>query len=110
MLGFLLMPLACRESSPEVTPPSFASDIRPILKTFCLECHGIEAEESNLDLRTLDAILTGGDSGPAVVAGKPEESLLFDQMKGEIMPPEGAMPSADDLALIEQWIAAGALP
>ena len=90
--------------------PGFAEHVAPIFERYCFECHGIEATESNLDLRTLESALVGGDSGPVIVPGKPGESFLLDQLIDEMMPPEGAMPKARDIALVRQWIAAGALP
>src|SRR5262249_49101036 len=54
----------------------FESKVRPLLAERCLECHGPEKQKGNLRLDSLAAILKGGDSGPALVAGKPEESLL----------------------------------
>src|SRR5882762_6191310 len=54
----------------------FENKVRPLLAERCLECHGPEKQKGNLRLDSLAAILKGGDSGPALVAGKPDESLL----------------------------------
>ena len=57
--------------------PIFERDVRPIFKAYCLDCHGGgEKLEGNLDLRLARFAAKGGDSGPAIVAGKPAESLL----------------------------------
>ena len=77
---------------------------------YCFECHGVEHKEAELDLRTVESILAGGESGAAIVPGKPEESLLFEMIHDEQMPPEGKMPGADDIERIRQWIASGAKP
>ena len=58
----------------------FEKHIRPVLATQCLKCHGEDKQEGNLRLDTLDAMLEGGDSGPAVVQGKPEESLVIEAL------------------------------
>jgi hypothetical protein len=109
-LGFLLL-LGCAHEDPEHGPePGFVKDIKGIMTHSCLECHGIEAEESDLDLRTLEAILTGGESGPAIVPGHPEESLLLEMIHDEHMPPEGELLTEDKIELLHKWIAAGAKP
>ena len=91
-------------------PLGFARDIKGIMARFCLECHGAKNTESGLDLRTVKSMLKGGESGPAIVAGKPKESLLFELIHDEKMPPEGDMPRAGDIEQIRQWIASGAQP
>ena len=64
--------------------------IRPILKANCFQCHG-EAEElkGKLDVRLARLIGKGGESGAAIVPGKPEESLLFRRVR------DGEMPEGD---------------
>ncbi len=54
---------------------TFERNIRPILKEYCLDCHGgNDAPKGKLDLRLKRFAERGGESGPALVAGKPEES------------------------------------
>ena len=67
-------------------------------------------KESRLDTRTLADIVKGGESGPAVVPGQPAASILFEMMRDEQMPPEGAAPSPAELELIRLWILQGAHP
>src|SRR5262245_9777765 len=57
----------------------FEAKIRPVLVDQCYSCHSTKAKilRGNLLLDTRDGLLKGGDSGPAVVVGKPEESLLI---------------------------------
>jgi hypothetical protein len=89
-------------------PPSFEKDILPILARSCHECHGAETQESQLDLRTLAAMLRGGDNGPAIVRGHPERSYLIDLIsRGEMPPDENEKLSPDQLALLRRWIKAG---
>ncbi|MBL6706579.1 MAG: hypothetical protein ISQ06_10730, partial [Planctomycetaceae bacterium] len=52
-------------------------DVLPYLYTRCVVCHGARRQEADLDLRTVESILKGGKSGPVVVPGKPEESLIL---------------------------------
>jgi len=89
----------------------FESKIRPVLVAHCYECHAAEAQplHAGLTVDTRAGLLAGGDSGPAIVPGKPEESLLLAALKYEDyeMPPKGKLPQAviDDFT---QWIAMGA--
>lgn len=90
----------------------FERKIRPLLAEHCYECHSGRAKTlyGGLRLDRDDTVEAGGDSGPVVVAGKPEESLLIHTLRhdGEIqMPPEGKL-SDGDIALLAEWIRQGA--
>ncbi len=64
--------------------PAFNADVRPILKAYCTECHGeAEKPKGGLDLRLRRFVVQGGASGPAVVEGKPDESLLLAKLPME---------------------------
>ncbi len=90
-------------------PLTFERDVRPILKAYCLDCHGGgEALKGKLDLRLKRFAEKGGDSGPAVVAGKPEESYLLERLREGEMPPGEKKVPADKIAVIERWIVEGA--
>ena len=85
---------------------TFEKDVRPIFKAYCLDCHGGgEALKGHLDLRLKRFAERGGDSGPAVVAGRPEESLLIERLKNGEMPPGEKKVPPEQIALIERWIA-----
>ncbi len=104
----LLAAPALRASADE--PLTFERHIRPILKAHCFHCHGEEAKhEGNLDVRLKRLLEKGGDSGAALVPGKPEESLFLARIKAGEMPPEMKQPvPAAAVEIIAQWIAAGA--
>ncbi len=93
----------------------FEKKIRPVLVEQCYSCHSAAAEEKNklrggLRLDSREALLAGGDSGPALVPGKPVESLLLQSLKydGDVrMPPKGKLPEAV-VADFEKWIKSGA--
>ena len=71
-------------------PLTFEQHVRPILKAHCFQCHGEEEEhEGNLDLRLVRLMAKGGDSGPAIVAGKAAKACLSQRMAAGEMPPEG---------------------
>ncbi|MBS0261911.1 MAG: DUF1553 domain-containing protein [Planctomycetes bacterium] len=88
----------------------FENRIRPILAERCLECHGAEKQKGNLRLDSQAEALRGGDSGPVLVAGKPEESLL-NQVVGYAfdikMPPKSKLPERE-IADLTQWVKMGA--
>ncbi len=91
----------------------FEKTIRPILINRCYECHSVESGKSKggLLLDSRDAILKGGDNGPALVAGNPEKSRIIESVRYHNqdlqMPPKGALPSAEVKAL-EAWVKMGA--
>ena len=88
---------------------TFEEHIRPILKAHCFHCHGGEDEtEGGLDLRLRRLMADGGDSGPAIMPGKRDESLLYQRVAAGEMPPSQDKLSAADVALIGEWIDAGA--
>ncbi len=86
----------------------FERDVRPILKTHCFQCHGEEDKrEGGLDGRLVRQLLVGGESGPAIIAGKSQESLLWNRIDAEEMPPKGKLSNAEKQA-IRNWIDQGA--
>jgi mono/diheme cytochrome c family protein len=89
----------------------FLDDVRPLLATRCIACHGPDKAEGGLRLDSRKAALAGGDTGPALVPGKPDESLMLLAVKGTHQVLE--MPPKDDLTkqeirALEQWIKDGA--
>jgi mono/diheme cytochrome c family protein len=104
-------PLAAGEAAGRAAAAgtNYEQHIRPILKANCFHCHGAEgAAKGNLDVRLKRLLLKGGEQGPAVVAGKPEESLLYERVKAGEMPPGEKKLSADEIETIRRWIAEGA--
>src|SRR5690606_33535802 len=75
----------------------------------CFKCHGPDKQSGELRLDSRAAMLQGGDSGPAIVPGKPEESLLIEAVKYESfeMPPSGQL-DAKAIDVLTRWIAMGA--
>ncbi|MEX2119748.1 MAG: PSD1 and planctomycete cytochrome C domain-containing protein [Pirellulales bacterium] len=89
--------------------PSYEADVRPILASRCLECHGAEQRKAELDLSTPEGLLQGGESGAAVEPGKPDESLLYEMVHEELMPAGDSEPLSEaEVETIRRWIAAGA--
>ena len=112
----MLWPIVCLlvSADPPVDPAEvafFESKIRPLFIEHCQQCHGPSKQKGGLRLDSRAAMLTGGDRGPAVVAGKPKESLLFTavgyQDEDLKMPPKKKL-SAGQIADIERWVQRGA--
>ena len=87
----------------------FETAVRPVLATRCVMCHGSKKQESGLRLDSWEALIKGGDSGPAIVPGKPEESLLIEAIRYDSyeMPPDEQLPDRE-IAGIVQWVKSGA--
>ncbi len=90
-------------------------DVLPILLLRCATCHGRQTQEAGLDLRTKAAMLSGGESGAAIVPGEPAESLLIKRIQAEEMPPRDKLAShsvkpvePQELETLIRWIAQGA--
>ncbi len=88
----------------------FEQHVRPLLAQHCVTCHGEQKQESGLRLDSRAAMLKGGDSGPALVPLKPDESLIVEAIAydGLEMPPTGKLP-AKALVAVRRWIADGAV-
>src|SRR5436305_96778 len=108
-LALAVVPAVSAEPPP-AKAPRFEQDVMPVLAARCLKCHGSAAKpKAGLDLRTKAGLLKGGQSGPALVPGSAEKSLLFQMVhKGE-MPPQGNPKLTDaQVDLLRRWIDAGA--
>jgi mono/diheme cytochrome c family protein len=89
-------------------PPDYAADVAPIFKAKCLKCHGETDRKAELDLRSLASLLKGGESGPAITAKDPEQSLLFEKVaSGEMPPAKKDRLTEAELDTIRRWIEAG---
>ncbi len=90
----------------------YVRDIKPILAQHCTQCHGRAKQQNSLRLDTAATAVRGGDSGPAIVASKANESLLVKALLGEgdvpKMPPKGPQLAPEKVALIKKWIDLGA--
>ena len=88
----------------------FERHVRPILIDHCVGCHGPNVQEGGLRLDTRTGVFQGGDSGPAVMPGQAEKSLLITAIRrteDRAMPPEEAL-APKDIESLRQWIADGA--
>jgi hypothetical protein len=89
----------------------FERHIRPVLVERCYACHSTSSDpvQGGLRVDSAEHLLAGGDSGTALVPGKPEESLLIEALRYESyeMPPDGKL-SAEEIERFVQWVRSGA--
>lgn len=86
----------------------FEEHVRPLLASRCYKCHGPEKQKGELRVDSLSGIMTGGESGPAIVNHSPSDSLLIEAVRYESfeMPPDGRL-SGEEVATLERWIEMG---
>ena len=86
----------------------FEIHVRPLLVRNCIGCHGEAKQEGSLRLTTLEEMLRGGDSGPVLVPGQPDQSLILEALRHESfeMPPDGKL-SDESIEAMATWIRAG---
>jgi cytochrome c553 len=124
LMGFTLANVHAAEmpdGHPPLAPPISAADrqffesrIRPVLVENCYKCHSREADKvrGGLMLDTREAILHGGNSGPALVSGKPDESMLIQAIRYQDedlqMPPKGDKLTDQQIADLTEWVRRGA--
>ena len=109
--GFLFFTGATRgQDAAEVANRlTFEKDVAPLLKTYCFRCHGDAKREGGLDLRRRFSLIRGGDSGPAMLPGMPQKSLLLELIGDGLMPPEDEPQlGKEQIAVLRRWIASGA--
>lgn len=103
----LLSPVALAESASDF----FESKVRPLLLARCVACHGPEKHKGGLRLDSREGWASGGRSGPAIVPGNPEASLLIQAVryldKDLQMPPRKALPP-HEVAILTRWVQEGA--
>ena len=89
----------------------FEKKVRPLLAARCWQCHGPEKNKGGLRLDSGAAIGAGGDSGPAVLPGKPNDSRLIQAIgyAGELKMPPKAKLAAAEIAELTEWVRAGAV-
>ena len=89
----------------------FEAKVRPVLVKSCVKCHGPEKQRGGLRLDSKAGWEAGGDSGPALVPGKPEDSLIIKSIRNPDpklrMPPNEKL-ADDEIAALAEWVKAGA--
>jgi hypothetical protein len=110
LLVACLLGLHARLAADEVV--DYARAIKPILRDRCFACHGPLKQKAKLRLDTAAHIAKGGRSGPALVPGRVEQSLLLRRVTAkdatDRMPPEGKPLTEQQVALLMAWVRQGA--
>ena len=105
LIGLVGATNAADQSAQADLERQFEQHVRPILSARCVKCHGRDKQEGELRLDSRKAMLAGGDSGPAIVPGEVDSSLLVEAIRHESleMPPTGALPEPE-IRVLERWI------
>jgi len=89
----------------------FEKEVRPVLVNRCHDCHSDTKQKGGLRVDHIGYLKSGGDTGPALVPGKPDESALIEAVRYANedfqMPPKQKLPDAE-IAVLEKWIKMGA--
>jgi len=104
----LLAPVAWGISPQEAE--FFEKSVRPVLADHCVKCHGPEKQKSELRLDSREAVIKGGDNGPVVVPGKPEESDLIKSIRHEgdsKMPEKEPKLPDEQIEALSTWVKMG---
>ena len=109
VVGYQISPV----SGDEITDAQFENQVRPVLVETCFHCHGDSKVSGMLRVDSREALLKGGESGAAIVPGKPEESLLIKAIQRHedvsAMPPEKDKAlRPDQITAFANWISSGA--
>jgi hypothetical protein len=95
--------------------PLTQHDVLPIVLLRCAACHGTRLQRGGVDLRTPELMLKGGNSGPVLVPGDPDGSLMMQRIESEACPPRDQLlkyfvrrPPKSEVDRLREWIAAGA--
>ncbi len=110
LLGALAIAGVCAARADDAANRHFHDKVKPLLDSRCISCHGLDKVKGALRLDSRAATLKGGDNGPAVLPGKPADSLLFQAVmhaKPDLeMPPKEKL-TTNDIAVLRRWIADG---
>ena len=110
-LTFGLLPVSIPVGAAEDKPLDFTHEVVPVLRKHCAKCHTGARKQGGFSFDTRNAMLKGGESGPAVKPGDAAHSPLLDRITTADpdlqMPPEGARLSSGEVALLRRWIENG---
>ncbi len=115
-LAFVAYSATAQQNPPKAVTPTaeqitfFETKIRPVLADNCLSCHGRATQLGGLRLDSAAALLKGGDSGPAILPGDPNKSLLILAIRqtGSLKMPQGGKLGPNEVSNLEAWVKMGA--
>jgi hypothetical protein len=95
--------------APSTAALTFQKDILPILQAKCITCHGTKDKlKGGLDVRSVAALLRGGDSGPGINRRVPEQSLIWEVVAADQMPPGKGKLTEAEKSKLHAWLQGGA--
>ena len=100
---------ASTEPSAPASGTSFTNDVLPIFNASCVKCHGGEQVKEGLDLTAYDKLMAGSFNGSVITPGDPANSFLVKQVMEGKMPKRGSKLTAEQIQIISNWVAEGAL-
>lgn len=111
---FAILAWTMTTAAAESPADAFETKIRPVLLRTCFQCHGEVKAGGGLRIDSREALMRGGESGPAIIPGNAAESLVFKAIKRDdsvsVMPPDKKQTlRADQIAAFEAWINSGAV-
>src|SRR5437867_9117889 len=93
---------------PTQRPVSFKNDVKPIIEARCIKCHARGRSKGGFHLDNRELLLKGGESGPAIVPGKSQESYLIELVSGvdpdNVMPKKGTKLTKEQIGILRAWI------
>ena len=111
LTGFMLCAGACAGAlAPSAPGPDFFENkVRPILAENCYDCH-TSAEMGGLRVDSRERLLQGGKSGPALMPGDPDKSLLIQAVRqtGDLKMPKGGKLKPAEIQALADWVKMGA--
>src|SRR5436190_6357502 len=115
-MWILLLVVVAASAASQASPPApqpaeyFEAQVRPVLAANCYECH-TDQRMGGLRVDSRDALLKGGRTGPAIVPGDPEKSLMIQALRqtGALKMPKGGHLKPEEVDALAAWIKAGAV-
>ena len=103
----------CLTGSVRAETPQYGKHVQPFLKTYCIECHNARKAKARVNLDSYEAMMRATRKGrKLIVPGEPDKSRLLHTLEGKAkqMPPRkyAHQPTAKEVALLREWISAGA--
>ena len=111
VLFAVLTPAVAAAQEKQTAAPNFNDHVKPILRQYCLKCHGDDKQEADLNLQAFGSLLRGGSGGKVVEAGRSSQSVLFQAITNPDddarMPPNSPPLPKDKTEIIRKWIDGG---
>ena len=111
-IGGLLIAVSSTSVIAAEAVPEFERDVAPLLKKYCLGCHNNDDREGKFPLETYADLVQGGAKGPAFLAGDAAGSRMLRMLTGQLkpaMPPKDEpQPTAEEIAVLKNWVIGGA--